>query len=106
MHCPVSYGWSWGLIPPGRAGALDSGRAAERSSTPTGRDRSWTVEFEVRYLTGADGDRLAARQADAIAALLTWVTRQASDGAREPAGSSRFARGLDRRIDPSRREAA
>lgn len=35
-----------------------------------------TVVFEVTYIGGPAGDRLAARQADAIAALLDWVEGQ------------------------------
>lgn len=85
-----------GYLPPhhaasGHAGpvdvapGLDSDRAVERSSTLTGPGGAWTVEFEVHCLTGAAGERLAARQADVIAALLSWVGSQASDGAREAA---------------------
>jgi hypothetical protein len=32
-----------------------------------------TVTFEVRYADGAEGDRVATTQADAIAALLGWI---------------------------------
>ena len=67
------------------AAKLDTHRLVERSSTQTGRDRSWTAEFEVRYLTGTDGDRLAVRQADAIAALLTWVVSRESGRGQEAA---------------------
>lgn len=34
------------------------------------------VAFEVTYIGGAAGERLAARQADAIAALLAFVEDQ------------------------------
>ena len=67
------------------AAKLDTHRLMERSSTQMGRDGSWTAEFEVRYLTGADGDRLTARQADAIAALLTWVSSRDSGSGQEAA---------------------
>jgi hypothetical protein len=35
-----------------------------------------TVTFEVRYVDGPDGDRLAARQANAIYVLLEWLAHQ------------------------------
>jgi len=35
-----------------------------------------TVTFEVHYVDGPAGDRLAAAQADAIQALLAWEARR------------------------------
>jgi len=88
------------------AAELDSDRTVERSSTPTARDRSWTVEFEVRYLTGADGDRLAARQAEAIASLLSWVQSPIFDDADKSPDSSGFERHGNRWLSSSESEAA
>ncbi len=35
-----------------------------------------TVSYEVHYVDGAEGDRVAAAQADAIAALLEWLAHR------------------------------
>jgi hypothetical protein len=35
-----------------------------------------TVSFEIRYADGAEGDRVAAAQADAISALLNWLAHR------------------------------
>jgi len=36
----------------------------------------FTLSFDIRYVHGAEGDRVAAARAKAIAALLSWlVTR-------------------------------
>lgn len=35
-----------------------------------------TVCFEIRYVDGAQGHRVAAAQADAVSALLNWVGRR------------------------------
>ena len=35
----------------------------------------FTVSYKIRYVDGAEGDRFAATQADAIAALLNWVAQ-------------------------------
>lgn len=37
-----------------------------------------TVSFDIRYLDGAEGDRIAVAQADAIAALLNWLAHRDS----------------------------
>jgi hypothetical protein len=34
------------------------------------------VTFEIRHVTGADGDRIAAIQARAISALLAWLATE------------------------------
>ncbi|WP_280385068.1 hypothetical protein [Nocardia wallacei] len=39
-----------------------------------------TVSFEVRYVGGAEGERIAAAQAKALAALLKWQADRSRDG--------------------------
>ncbi|MFC9966859.1 hypothetical protein ACFVH4_21750 [Nocardia ignorata] len=39
-----------------------------------------TVSYEVRYVSGAEGERVAAAQAKAIAALLRWRAGCSEDG--------------------------
>ncbi|WP_158853154.1 hypothetical protein [Saccharothrix deserti] len=44
-----------------------------------------TVSFDIRYVDGAEGDRVAAAQVDAIAALLNWLAhREDTAAAPEP----------------------
>jgi len=52
---------------------LDIPRGSERPSTDTITIGALTVGFDVRYVTGEEGERVAARQAEAIAALARWA---------------------------------
>ena len=58
-----------------------------RAAIPAGADavcEGLTVSWEVRYVDGAEGDRVASAQADAIAALLEWLAhRDGSPPARD-----------------------
>ena len=56
----------------------DSGAPLEprQGATPTGVDAvcgELTVTFDIRYVDGAEGGRVAAAQAKAISALLSWL---------------------------------
>lgn len=62
---------------------LDTSRQAERPSTRTVATGTLTVDIDVHYVTGPDGDAVAARQAQAIAALLAWAGQQRA----EPGGT-------------------
>jgi hypothetical protein len=58
--------------PPGR-------RSRQRPPAPASIDAvcdGLTVSFEVRYVDGAEGHRVAAAQADAVSALLTWLAHR------------------------------
>lgn len=52
---------------------LDIHRGSERPSTHTITIGTLTVSFDVRYATGEEGERVAARQAEAVAALARWA---------------------------------
>jgi hypothetical protein len=52
---------------------LDITGWVERPSTDTIAIGTLTVTFDVRYVTGEQGERVAARQAEAIAALARWA---------------------------------
>jgi hypothetical protein len=59
--------------------ALDtSGQRQEPATSTTAHTVSGdlTVTFEIRYVSGPAGDRIAATQANAIYALLEWVAHQ------------------------------
>ncbi len=48
-------------------------------SDPTPLDAmhgGFTASFEIRYVDGAAGDRVADAQANAISALLTWLAHR------------------------------
>lgn len=56
---------------------LDITPEAERPSTDAMTIGPLIVTFDVRYVTGEQGERVAARQAEAIASLARWAARNA-----------------------------
>jgi hypothetical protein len=44
------------------------------------------VTFDIRYVNGAEGDRVAAAQAAAITALLNWLAHREATPAPQPGG--------------------
>lgn len=58
---------------------LDITGWVERPSTDTITIGTLTVTFDVRYATGEEGERIAARQAEAIAALARWAAHPNGD---------------------------
>lgn len=51
-----------------------------RSAIPLGPDAvcgDFAVSFDIRYVYDAEGDRVAAAQAKAISALLSWLSTRA-----------------------------
>ena len=69
---------------------LDIHRGSERPSTHTITIGTLTVSFDVRYATGEEGERVAARQAEAITALARWASQP---------HSSDIAEETDERVD-------
>ena len=48
-----------------------------------------TVTFDIRYVDGAEGDRVAAAQAAAISALLDWLAHHDATSTTEQRGAGR-----------------
>ena len=48
-----------------------------------------TVTFDIRYVDGEEGERVAAAQAAAIAALLNWVAHRDATSTTEQSGAGR-----------------
>ncbi|GLW91697.1 hypothetical protein Aglo03_25130 [Actinokineospora globicatena] len=66
----------------------------QQGATPTCADAvcgELTVTYDIRYVDGAEGDRVAAAQAKAISALLSWLATRddtAGDHVDPPEGRS------------------
>jgi len=71
---------------PAGADGLDTVGHLERASTDTITIGTLTVSFDVRYVTGEAGERVAARQAEAIAALARWAAHPPGDDLGEDTG--------------------
>ncbi len=50
-----------------------------------------TVTFDIRYVDGEEGDRVAAAQAAAISALLNWLAHRDATSAPEQGAAGRVA---------------
>lgn len=48
-----------------------------------------TVTFEIRYVDGEEGERVAAAQAAAISALLNWLVHREASSTSEQGGAGR-----------------
>ncbi|WP_054044534.1 hypothetical protein [Alloactinosynnema sp. L-07] len=50
-----------------------------------------TVTFDIRYVDGEEGERVAAAQAAAISALLNWLAHREATSTLEQGGAGRAA---------------
>ncbi|MFF0147049.1 hypothetical protein [Amycolatopsis sulphurea] len=46
-----------------------------------------TVTFDIRYVNGEEGERVAAAQATAVSALLNWLTHRDTPNTSDQGGS-------------------